>query len=146
MITVTELSPRNSLVMPSAPDAARLLSIVVATHPWLRAAELEAEFPRAFAALASFWIADKIDHGRYFGFWADAANESLSKRGLASVGGGSLLCAILASAEVAWQRHDRFTGSMLAVSLGQWSGRPFTNRWRDIVAGRANLLEPTPPP
>jgi hypothetical protein len=133
----------TGFVMPVRDDLARLIDIVRKAEPELRFND--DEFARAFWAVGQMWRSDALDTSRYFTSYVDDAADFLRMRRQSDVGGGAFLAAIISHGDVAWQRGDQALGVVMAVALDKNHGRPCSNRWRDLLAGRASLLEPLQP-
>jgi hypothetical protein len=91
------------------------------------------------------WRADAIDKSRYFVSYVDDASDLLRLRRQSDVSGSSFLAAVIAHGDIHWQRGDAALGVTLEVALDKNHGRSCSNRWRDIIAGKASLLEPVSP-
>jgi len=84
---------------------------------------------------------------RYFASIVVDINEMLTERwSLQPVDGRTVLAAALAHADICWRRADPAAGVLLEIGLNPYNGRPCVNAWRDLLAGKANLVQPTPPP
>lgn len=138
--------------MPTETELAKLRQIVLATHPWLTDNTVEPErakrdFGMAFwAANALFFRTETVSTSRYFSSFTDDANEALKEHGEPSISGKSFLAACLACADIVWQRADPSVGVLLGLGLNRYTGRQASSRWRQLLAGEANLLAPVAPP
>jgi hypothetical protein len=133
----------TSFTMPDHDELARLIEIVREAEPDLRFDD--DEFRRAFWACGQMWRTDSLSRERYFVSFVDDGSDLLRMRRQSSISGASFLAAIIAHGDVFWQRADPGLGVVLSAALDKNHGRPCSNRWRDIVAGDASLLEPIYP-
>jgi hypothetical protein len=145
MTTVTQFS-RVHYEAPSDDELRRLLEIVVTALPDLRQVVTPAEFGRAMFAVSTFGRTAAPDTAHYFAHWVEIANARLKDVGLGEIGGGALMAGVLAHGDVVWRAHDRFAGQLCELGLAEYpgSGRPCSNRWRDLLSGRSTVLAPVP--
>jgi hypothetical protein len=141
-MTITTLLPDTGYQAPNADELPKLHAIVLRVHPGLNAPM--SEFSRAMFAAGCFFRTAAPDRSRYFSTWLDRANEILAQAGSSSIGGGSLLGALIAHADVCWRAENRDAGQMLEVGLNQYRGARCQNSWRDVLAGQP--LRPSLPP
>jgi hypothetical protein len=147
MTTITTMSPRTGFVAPSEEQAAALARVVDSAHPWLgliSTTDLQ-EFRRALVVVGRMWRLETPSKKHPFSHFLDAGNEMLREWGSESVSGNALMGGIIGHSDVAWIRPEPKAGVVLAVALDEFAGKPCSNRWRDVVEGRANLLPPTLP-
>jgi hypothetical protein len=105
-----------------------------------------AEFRAAFYAVGRLGRLAEPDAGRYFSSVVDDANSILRARRLGEVEGDALHAAALAWGDIAWRAADKAIGQSFEVSIARLNtGSPAVPRWRDILAGKANILAPLPP-
>jgi hypothetical protein len=133
----------TNFTMPDHDELSQLATIVREAEPDLRFDD--EEFKRSFWACGQMWRADAIDKSRYFVSYVDDASDLLRLRRQSDVSGSSFLAAIIAHGDVRWQRADPALGVALEVALDKNHGWPCSNRWRDLLADRASLLEPISP-
>jgi hypothetical protein len=133
----------TNFVMPDSDALARLIEIVREAEPDLRFDD--DEFRRAFWACGQMWRTDSLSRERYFVSFVDDGSDLLRMRRQSSISGASFLAAIIAHGDVFWQRADPDVGVVLSAALDKNHGRPCSNRWRDLLANRASLLEPISP-
>jgi hypothetical protein len=133
----------TNFVMPDSDELARLIEIVREAEPDLRFDD--EEFKRSFWAVGQMWRAAEIDKSRYFVSYVDDASDLLRLRRQSSVSGSSFLAAAIAHGDIFWQRGDAALGVVTAVALNKNHGRQCSNRWRDLLADRASLLESISP-
>jgi len=143
--------------MPTDDELDRLLTIVSAAYPDLKLAREQGrfdissrdhrrEFKRAFFAIGRMGRLAEPSSDRYFHAIVDDVNRLLSGRRHAEVEGDAIMCAILAWADVQHRPADASFGQLTEVALARiGQGAPARPVWRDILAGRANLLAPLPP-
>ena len=147
MVTITTRLPETGLELPSPAELARLRKIVLAAHPWLRdGAPAEREFVRAFWAAGMAFRTASPCRSRSFAAFVDDACELLTQYGSEGVGGSAFMAACLAHGDICWQKPDATIGALLEIGLNAYQGGKCANAWRDILAGKANLLSPTPRP
>jgi hypothetical protein len=143
--------------MPSDAELDRLLAIVSAAYPAL-ALEKEqgrfdvamrdhrAEFKAAFYAVGRMGRLSEPDAGRYFSSVVDDANSILRAHRIKEVEGDALLAAAIAWGDCAWRGADSDMVQPLEVGIARLNqGSPARPVWRDILAGKANLVAPLPP-
>jgi hypothetical protein len=147
-VRITHSLPATALEMPSPEQLRKLRAIVVAAHPWLAD-----DSPRAEQAFArSFWSAGMMFRtaspceSEYFQTFVYYANELLAEYNLEAVDGRSFVCAALSHADIPWRKADASIGQLLTVGFNRHSGAKCRNMWKQLLAGKANLLDPTPPP
>jgi hypothetical protein len=135
----------SGVAMPTDIELAKLLDIVVAAHPGDFRDNLE-EFRRAFYSVGRLGRLPEPSADRYFMSTVDDANEILRAHRLQTIEGDMLLCAAIAWGDVLWRAPDTAMGGQLEISLAKLhSGSPAKPKWREILAGKANLLAPLPP-
>jgi hypothetical protein len=147
MVSITYNLPSTGFSAPSTTEAASLLKIVDAAAPWLKLAEsVEVdEFRRALAASGlMFRTAEPISRFAFVHF-LDAANELLMTHGRGgTIGGVSLMGAILGHGDIAWRQADASVGQLLEIGLDLHSGRKCENAWRGLLTGERNIMAPSP--
>jgi hypothetical protein len=143
--------------MPRDAELDRRLAIVTAAYPELSleremgrfdisSRNHRAEFRAAFYAVGRLGRLAEPDAGRYFSSVVDDANSILRARRLGEVEGDALHAAALAWGDIAWRAADKAIGQSFEVSIARLNtGSPAVPRWRDILAGKANILAPLPP-
>jgi hypothetical protein len=143
--------------MPTDDELDRLLTIVSAAYPDLKLAREQgsfeiserdhrSEFRAAFYAVGRLGRLAEPDDNRYFSSVVDDANSILRARRLGEVEGDALHAAALAWGDIAWRAADKAIGQSFEVSIARLNtGSPAVPRWRDILAGKANILAPLPP-
>jgi hypothetical protein len=148
MTTISYLPRATNFVQATSKEAAAIARIVDAAHPWLGliASTDLPEFQRAFTAVGFMWRTDAPNSKHYFHHFIDAAADMLRDRwGAESVSGTALLGAVIGHADIVWMRAEPRAGVVLAVGLDLNAGKPCSNRWREVIEGRANLLPPIVP-
>jgi hypothetical protein len=138
------------VAMPSDDELERLLSIVTEAVDLPRldspSREILDEFRRAFYAVGRLGRLPEPSTDRYFVSSIDDANEILVSHRLQSIEGDILLAAAIAWGDCAWRAADKEMGGQLEIALSKLhSGSPARAKWREILAGEANLLAPLPP-
>ena len=143
--------------MPTAAELDRLLAIVSAAHPSLALEKKQRrfdialrnhrdEFKRAFYAVGRMGRLSEPDADRYVSSVFDDANSILKTRRLQEIEGDAFHAAALAWGDVVWRATDRAMGQSFEIGIARlnqgWPARP---AWRDLLAGKANLLAPLPP-
>jgi hypothetical protein len=143
--------------MPSDDELDKLLSIVTAAYPDLKLAREQGrfdiamrdhrdEFRRAFFAVGRLGRLSEPDAGRYFSSVVDDANSVLRAHRLQEIEGDALHAAALAWGDVVWRAADRAMGQSVEIGISRLNqGSPARPVWRDILAGKANLVAPLPP-
>jgi hypothetical protein len=143
--------------MPTDVELDKLLAIVTQAHPALALEKKQgrfdvairdhrAEFKRAFFGVGRMGRLSEPSSDRYFHAVVDDVNRVLSARRLGDVEGDAVMCAILAWADVQHRPADASFGQLTEVALARiGQGTPARPAWRDLLAGRANLLAPLPP-
>jgi hypothetical protein len=147
----------SGVEMPSAGELDRLLAIVTAAYPELKLAREQGrfdtslrdhryEFRAAFYAVGRLGRLAEPDAGRYFSSVVDDANSILRGRHIKEVDGDAVMCAVLAWGDAQHRPADAAFGQMTEVAIAKiHQGTPARPVWRDLLAGKANLLAPLPP-
>jgi hypothetical protein len=144
------------VVMPSADELDGLYKIVIAAHPDLKLErettrfEYERdhrdEFKRAFFAVGRMGRLNEPSGDRHFHAVVDGINRVLNARRLSDVGGDAAMCAILAWGDSQHRPSDAAFGQLTEVAIAKINqGTPARPVWREILAGRADVLAPLPP-
>ena len=142
--------------MPTDDELDRLLAIVVAAHPDLSLArepgrfeyarDYRDEFRRAFFAVGRMGRLNEPSGDRYFHAVVDDVNRVLSARRLSDVDGDAIMIAILAWGDIQHRPADAAFGQLTEVAIAKINqGSPARPHWRNLLAGKANLVEPFPP-
>ena len=148
MVSVTVKPPATDLILPTRDELRSLWRIVIGAYPELQSeGAAEAEFRAAFIGVGFMFRTAEPVTSRYFASIVVDINEMLTERwSLQPVDGRTVLAAALAHADICWRRADPAAGVLLEIGLNPYNGRPCVNAWRDLLAGKANLVQPTPPP
>jgi hypothetical protein len=148
MVTITNVELDCGLRMPSNAEFTKLAKLVLDAHPDLAKAaagvqNFVEEFRLSFWALNTMWKSEEPAK-RYFADIVADINATLAQRSRPSVSGVAVLCAVIATGEIKFRLADDSKGQLLEVWVSKYQGASYKNVWRDIVAGRAKLLPPTP--
>jgi hypothetical protein len=140
----------NGVDMPSAAELERLLSIVTDAVDMPRldnpSREILDEFRRAFYSVGRLGRLPEPSADRYFMSTVDDANEILRAHRLQTIEGDAMLAAALAWGDVVWRAPDKAIGQLQEIGLARLNqGAPARPVWREILAGRADVLPPLPP-
>jgi hypothetical protein len=136
--------------MPSDAELERLLSIVTDAVDMPRldnpTPEILGEFRRGFYAVGRLGRLPEPNADRYFVSSLDDANEILRAQRLRGIEGDVLLASALAWGDCVWRAVDRDIGQSQEIGLARLNqGAPARPVWREILAGRADVLPPLPP-
>ncbi len=145
MTEITVQLPSTGFIEPTAAELRSLSKIVSAAHPGWTIPD-EDEFRRAFVAQGFFFRLPGPNTRVYFTSHIDAANAFLGRLRWPQIGGGALMFAIVAAADVPIRYASPALGQLQEVGLDQYSGLPCRNKWRGVLDGSANLMAPTPVP
>lgn len=141
---IVTILPDTGYEQPTDDELRRLLTIVVAGHPWIGEPRA-AEFKRAFYATGFQWRLHAPDRSRAFFSVVDSLNDFLEGRGMPAVEGDAAFAAIIAAGDICWRAPNSKIGQLLEIGLSRYSGLPCRNAWRDVLSGKATLLAPVPP-
>ncbi len=149
-VTITRLPDRNaSFAMPSADELRALNHIVLTHYPQLAANEEGREafdgFCRAFLRIGSLGR-DKLDDRYALTSWIDNATFWFREQQIYPnlITGKDFIAAVVAHGDIDYVPLDRFPYDCSAFGLRRdSSGRPATDGWRSVLAGR--LRAPVPP-
>jgi hypothetical protein len=140
----------SGVSMPSDDELERLLTIVTDAVDFPRldspSREILDEFRRAFYAVGRLGRRPEPSADRYFVATLDDANEVLRSHRLRGVECDTLLAGALAWGDITWRASDRAIGQLQEIGLARLDqGVPARAVWREILAGRADVLAPLPP-
>jgi hypothetical protein len=108
----------------------------------------EIEFDRgivgAFRWLVTVGRADEINHGVYFSYWCDCAEQYLSSLDTSTtIRGNALMVAVSAWGDVVYVERDAY-GNVPALALATYGGKlPTSASWERVLTEK-QILKPTP--